>query len=144
LRLYVSNHGERQLDHGLGSIDVLPEIVAAVGRKARIIVNCGISRGTDVVKAMILGADAVAVGRLCLWPRRGRRSGNSATTQDPQRRDPHLSLAARARVLPHSQIVHLPGAASPIPALAQRLPAPRRAARDVLDRISREPSMGYH
>jgi isopentenyl diphosphate isomerase/L-lactate dehydrogenase-like FMN-dependent dehydrogenase len=65
--VYVSNHGGRQLDHGLGSIDVLPEIVAAVDGKARIIVDGGISRGTDVVKAMILGADAVAVGRLYVY-----------------------------------------------------------------------------
>jgi isopentenyl diphosphate isomerase/L-lactate dehydrogenase-like FMN-dependent dehydrogenase len=65
--VYVSNHGGRQLDHGLGSIDVLPEIVAAVGGKARIIVDGGISRGTDVVKAMILGADAVSVGRLYVY-----------------------------------------------------------------------------
>src|SRR5579883_3043806 len=65
--VYVSNHGGRQLDHALGSIDVLPEIVAAVGGRARIIVDGGISRGTDVVKAMILGADAVAVGRLYVY-----------------------------------------------------------------------------
>ena len=65
--VYVSNHGGRQLDHGLGSIDVLPEIVEAVGGKARVIVDGGISRGTDVVKAMILGADAVAVGRLYVY-----------------------------------------------------------------------------
>jgi glycolate oxidase len=65
--VYVSNHGGRQLDHGLGSIDVLPEIVAAVGGRARIIVDGGISRGADVVKAMILGADAVSVGRLYVY-----------------------------------------------------------------------------
>jgi isopentenyl diphosphate isomerase/L-lactate dehydrogenase-like FMN-dependent dehydrogenase len=65
--VYVSNHGGRQLDHGLGSIDVLPQVVDAVGGKARIIVDGGISRGTDVVKAMILGADAVAVGRLYVY-----------------------------------------------------------------------------
>jgi isopentenyl diphosphate isomerase/L-lactate dehydrogenase-like FMN-dependent dehydrogenase len=65
--VYVSNHGGRQLDHGPGAIDVLPEIVEAVGGRARIIVDGGISRGTDVVKAMILGADAVAVGRLYVY-----------------------------------------------------------------------------
>ena len=65
--VYVSNHGGRQLDHVLGSLDVLPEIVEAVGDRARIIVDGGISRGTDVVKAMILGADAVAVGRLYVY-----------------------------------------------------------------------------
>jgi isopentenyl diphosphate isomerase/L-lactate dehydrogenase-like FMN-dependent dehydrogenase len=62
--IYVSNHGGRQLDQGVGSIDVLPEIVEAVGGRARIIVDGGISRGTDVVKALTLGADAVACGRL--------------------------------------------------------------------------------
>ena len=65
--VYVSNHGGRQLDQGVGSIDVLPEVVEAVGGRARIIVDGGISRGTDVVKAMILGADAVACGRLYVY-----------------------------------------------------------------------------
>jgi isopentenyl diphosphate isomerase/L-lactate dehydrogenase-like FMN-dependent dehydrogenase len=65
--VYVSNHGGRQLDHGLGTIDVLAEIADAIGGRARIIVDGGISRGTDVVKAMILGADAVAVGRLYVY-----------------------------------------------------------------------------
>jgi glycolate oxidase len=65
--VYVSNHGGRQLDHGLGAVDVLPEIVEAVEGRARIIVDGGINRGTDVVKAMILGADAVAVGRLYVY-----------------------------------------------------------------------------
>jgi isopentenyl diphosphate isomerase/L-lactate dehydrogenase-like FMN-dependent dehydrogenase len=65
--VYVSNHGGRQLDQGVGSIDVLPEVVDAVGGRARIIVDGGISRGTDVVKALILGADAVACGRLYVY-----------------------------------------------------------------------------
>jgi len=65
--VYVSNHGGRQLDHGLGSAEVLPEIVEAVGGRARIIVDGAFSRGTDVVKAMILGADAVAIGRLYVY-----------------------------------------------------------------------------
>lgn len=62
--IYVSNHGGRQLDHGVSSIEVLPEVVAAVRGRAQIIVDGGFSRGTDVIKAMALGADAVAVGRL--------------------------------------------------------------------------------
>ena len=65
--IYVSNHGGRQLDQGRGSIEVLPEIVAEIGGRARVIVDGGISRGTDVVKALILGADAVAVGRLYVY-----------------------------------------------------------------------------
>jgi isopentenyl diphosphate isomerase/L-lactate dehydrogenase-like FMN-dependent dehydrogenase len=62
--VYVSNHGGRQLDHGRGSMDVLPEVLDAIGGKARVIVDGSISRGTDVVKAIAMGADAVAVGRL--------------------------------------------------------------------------------
>ncbi len=62
--VYVSNHGGRQLDHGRGGLDVLPEVVDAVSGKAEIIFDGGIMRGTDVVKAMILGADVVSIGRL--------------------------------------------------------------------------------
>ena len=62
--VYVSNHGGRQLDGGRGSVDVLPEAVAAVGGKAEVWVDGGILRGTDVVKALALGADAVGIGRL--------------------------------------------------------------------------------
>jgi glycolate oxidase len=62
--IYVSNHGGRQLDHGLGSIEVLPEIVAATAGRAEIIIDGGFCRGTDIVKALALGANAVAVGRL--------------------------------------------------------------------------------
>jgi len=62
--IYVSNHGGRQLDHSRGSIAVLPEIVAAVGGRAEIIVDGGIMRGTDVLKAIALGATAVGMGRM--------------------------------------------------------------------------------
>lgn len=65
--VYVSNHGGRQLDHGRGTIEALPEIVAAVGGKAEIILDGGITRGTDVLKAIVLGARAVAIGKLQGW-----------------------------------------------------------------------------
>src|SRR3990170_5899735 len=65
--VYVSNHGGRQLDHGLGSIAVLPEVVAAVGGRAQVWVDGGFMRGSDVVKAIALGAGIVGLGRLpCL------------------------------------------------------------------------------
>ena len=65
--IYVSNHGGRQLDHGLGSAAVLPEIVAAVAGRAEVWVDGGFMRGTDVVKAIALGAKSVGLGRLpCL------------------------------------------------------------------------------
>ena len=62
--VYVSNHGGRQLDAGRGALDALPEAVAAVDGKAKVWVDGGVLRGTDVVKALALGADAVGVGRL--------------------------------------------------------------------------------
>ena len=62
--IYVSNHGGRQLDHGRGAIEVLPEVVAEVRGRAAVMVDGGFLRGTDIVKAMILGADAVGIGRL--------------------------------------------------------------------------------
>ena len=65
--VYVSNHGGRQLDHGLGCAEFLPEIVAAVDGRAQIVVDGGFSRGSDVVKGIALGADAVGVGRLECW-----------------------------------------------------------------------------
>ena len=61
--IYVSNHGGRQLDHGLGSAAVLPEVVAAVGGRAEVWVDGGFMRGTDVVKAIALGAKTVGLGR---------------------------------------------------------------------------------
>ncbi len=65
--IYVSNHGGRQLDHGLGTIDTLPEIVEAAGGKADIVLDGGVARGTDVVKALALGAKAVTIGKLQGW-----------------------------------------------------------------------------
>jgi isopentenyl diphosphate isomerase/L-lactate dehydrogenase-like FMN-dependent dehydrogenase len=65
--IWVSNHGGRHLDHGLGTMDMLPEILDAVGDKAKIILDGGVLRGTDVLKAVALGARAVAIGKLQGW-----------------------------------------------------------------------------
>src|SRR5262245_8167036 len=62
--IYVSNHGGRQLDHGRGSFDVLPEIVDAAAGRAKIIVDGAFCRGTDVVKAIAAGAHLVGLGRM--------------------------------------------------------------------------------
>jgi glycolate oxidase len=62
--VYVSNHGGRQLDHGRGSMDVLPEVIAAVAGRARVYVDGGFSRGSDLLKGIALGADLVVIGRL--------------------------------------------------------------------------------
>ena len=65
--IYVSNHGGRQLDHGRATIEMLPEIVDAVRGRAEIVLDGGIVRGSDVLKAIALGARAVAIGKLQGW-----------------------------------------------------------------------------
>jgi isopentenyl diphosphate isomerase/L-lactate dehydrogenase-like FMN-dependent dehydrogenase len=65
--IYVSNHGGRQLDHGRGAMQVLPEIVNAVAGRAKIMVDGSFCRGTDIVKALAAGADLVGIGRLQCW-----------------------------------------------------------------------------
>ena len=62
--VYVSNHGGRQLDHGRATIDMLPEVVEAVGGKAEIVVDGGFMRGADILKAIARGADSVAIGKV--------------------------------------------------------------------------------
>ncbi len=65
--IVVSNHGGRQLDSTPATLDVLPEIVEAVRGRAEVFMDGGIRRGTDVLKALALGARAVLVGRSPLW-----------------------------------------------------------------------------
>jgi (S)-mandelate dehydrogenase len=65
--IVVSNHGGRQLDYCVAPIDMLPEIVTAVGSRLPIIIDSGFRRGTDVVKALALGAQAVMLGRAMLY-----------------------------------------------------------------------------
>jgi glycolate oxidase len=65
--IYVSNHGGRQLDHGRGAMDVLPEVVDAAAGRAKVIVDGAFARGTDIVKAIAAGADLVGIGRLQCW-----------------------------------------------------------------------------
>lgn len=63
----VSNHGGRQLDGAPASAEVLPEIAEAVGGRTELLVDGGVRRGTDVVKALALGAKAVLIGRPYIW-----------------------------------------------------------------------------
>lgn len=65
--VWVSNHGGRQLDTAVSSIEALPEIADEVGGEVEIYLDGGVTRGTDVVKALALGARAVFLGRAALW-----------------------------------------------------------------------------
>lgn len=65
--IVVSTHGGRQLDGVPASIDALPAVVEAVGGRAEVYLDGGVRRGTDVLKALALGARAVFVGRPALW-----------------------------------------------------------------------------
>lgn len=65
--IIVSNHGGRQLDGAIATIDALPDVVDAVGGKLPVLMDGGIRRGSDILKALALGARAVLVGRAPLW-----------------------------------------------------------------------------
>ena len=65
--IIVSNHGGRQLDTAVASIEALPEVVEAVAGRAEVYLDGGVRRGTDVVKALALGARGVLIGRPVLW-----------------------------------------------------------------------------
>jgi isopentenyl diphosphate isomerase/L-lactate dehydrogenase-like FMN-dependent dehydrogenase len=65
--LIVSNHGGRILDFNRAAIEVLPEVVVAVGSKVPVLLDSGIRSGGDIVKAIALGARAVLVGRPVAW-----------------------------------------------------------------------------
>jgi isopentenyl diphosphate isomerase/L-lactate dehydrogenase-like FMN-dependent dehydrogenase len=71
----VSNHGARNLDMAVASIDALPSIVAEIGGRATVMLDSGIRRGSDMIKAYALGADAVLIGRAALW---GAAAGGQA------------------------------------------------------------------
>jgi 4-hydroxymandelate oxidase len=65
--IVVSNHGGRQLDNPIGTLDVLPEVVAAVGGRIPVLFDGGVRTGHDVAVALALGAGAVLIGRPALW-----------------------------------------------------------------------------
>jgi 4-hydroxymandelate oxidase len=65
--IVVSNHGGRQLDSAIASLDAFPAVAEAVGDRAEVLLDGGVRRGTDVIKALALGAKAVLIGRPYIW-----------------------------------------------------------------------------
>ena len=95
----VSNHGGRQLDGVAAALDALPEVVEAVGDGASVLMDSGIRRGTDVVKALALGAEAVLAGRAPLWGlATGGAEGVQAVLRTVARGDRPRARALRLRL----------------------------------------------
>ena len=115
----VSNHGGRQLDRAPATLDVLPEIVEAVGDRVDVLFDGGIRRGSDVVTALALGAKAAMVGRAYLYglgaasaASRGRSRSSTARCAAPWRcsaRAPSPSSACTCSAAPGSRTTSATG-----------------------------------
>ena len=90
--IWVSNHGGRQLDHTQATIDALPAIVDAVAGRAAIVIDGGFRRGTDLIKAVALGATVVAMGRAILWGLAADGADGVAAALDILRQELRTSL----------------------------------------------------
>ena len=104
--IVLTNHGGRQLDSCVAPIDVLPEIAAAVGRRLSIIIDGGFRRGTDVIKALALGANAAMTGRATLYGlaangERGVARALEILTTEMDRAMGQLGISSVADLRPH-------------------------------------------
>jgi isopentenyl diphosphate isomerase/L-lactate dehydrogenase-like FMN-dependent dehydrogenase len=88
----VSNHGGRQLDGVPPTLDVVPEVVEAVGERVEVLVDGGIRRGTDVLKALALGARATLAGRAVLYGLAVEGEAGAASVLELLRRELELGL----------------------------------------------------
>jgi 4-hydroxymandelate oxidase len=91
--VWVSNHGGRQLDTSPATAEALPRVVDAVGKQVPVIVDGGVRRGTDVLKALALGADAVAIGRPQLWGLAAGGEGGVRAVLDMLRNELSIAMA---------------------------------------------------
>src|SRR6266704_3645937 len=95
--IIVSNHGGRQLDTTLASIEALPEIVKAIAGRCEVYFDGGIRRGTDVLKALALGARAVLVGRPVLWGLAANGTEGAYHVLEILRKELELAMALSGR-----------------------------------------------
>ena len=140
--VYVSNHGGRQLDHGRGSMDVLPEVMDAVRGRARVMIDGSFARGTDVVKAIALGADAVAVGRLYCYALAAEGDVGVHRLLEILEQEVMVAMAlsgARSLAELNRSFLHFGAAAGHRTARAQRVPAAVPHARVMTVPLSLKP-----
>jgi isopentenyl diphosphate isomerase/L-lactate dehydrogenase-like FMN-dependent dehydrogenase len=95
--IIVSNHGGRQLDTAIASIEALPEIVEAVAARCEVYFDGGIRRGTDILKALALGARAVLVGRPVLWGLAANGAEGAYHVLEILRKELELAMALSGR-----------------------------------------------
>ena len=117
--VWVSNHGGRQLDRAVASVDALPDVVAAVRRRVPVLFDSGIRRGMDALTALALGADAVFVGRPLLWGLawEGERGAGAVLDMLRDELDLAMAIAGSPRasaidpsILVRAEAAHLPWA----------------------------------
>lgn len=96
--IVVSNHGGRNLDTAPATMEALPYVVERIERRIPVLVDGGIRRGTDVVKALALGADAVMIGRPYLWGLAVDGSAGVASVVEILRRELEIAMALCGRV----------------------------------------------
>jgi isopentenyl diphosphate isomerase/L-lactate dehydrogenase-like FMN-dependent dehydrogenase len=100
--IVVSNHGGRQLDAAPASLDALPEVVSVVDGRAEVLLDGGVRRGTDVVTALALGAQAVLVGRPALWGLAAAGEDGARRVLEILREEVELALALCGCAAPES------------------------------------------
>jgi L-lactate dehydrogenase (cytochrome) len=88
----VSNHGGRQLDSAVATLDALPAIAARVGDRGQVLLDGGVRRGTDIVKALCLGADAVCIGRPYIYGLAARGAGGVEDVLEILRRETIIAM----------------------------------------------------
>ena len=98
----VSNHGGRQLDGVPASLDILPEVVDAVGERCEVLMDGGVRRGTDVAVALALGARAVLAGRAPLWGLAAGGEAGARRVLELLREEIVLALALLGCQTPHA------------------------------------------
>ena len=129
--LIVSNHGGRQLDGAAASVEALPAVVEAVGGRVPVLVDGGIRRGADVVKALALGASAALIGRPQLWGLSVAGEAGVAQVLDIYRReiDRVMGLCGVTRIADIGPGLLYRRGSPAMPTAAAETPAPKPPAR---------------